>query len=210
MKQIKIYGERNSGTIYLEWLINKNFEIELLKNDETGWKHRLAPSKEEIEYDLNPEIYYLCLVKNPYSWLLSMHKRPYQHEELRKLRFRDFLKYSYGDYRNPIMMWNLKNRSYLELGNYTKNHIFFRYEDFLESIAEPLNTIASKFGIAKPPFYKNIHVLLTNSHGISKNKFHAEYYTEEIWKEKLNPDHIETINQFLDKDLMNKLEYSFL
>jgi hypothetical protein len=132
------------------------------------------------------------------------------HEELKKLRFREFLKYPYGDYRNPIIMWNLKNKSYLEMAAYTKNHIFLRYEDFLESVSGPLNEIANKFELAIPPLYKNIHSLLTNTHGISGNRFHSDYYTKEIWRTKLSSKHIEIINRFLDKELMSQLNYSLL
>lgn len=209
MKQIKVYGERNSGTIYLEWLLKRNFDIQIAETYETGWKHRLAPSKEEIE-SLENEIDYVCLIKNPYSWLLSMHKRPYMHEELKGLNFNSFIESPYGDYRNPIVMWNLKNKSYLEMGNYAKNHLMVQYEDLLKGISEPMNSVAERLQIKIPSLYKNIHILLTNSHKIKSRKFHQEYYLDEMWKQKLSPHHIEIINQFLDKDLMNKFNYSFL
>jgi hypothetical protein len=209
MKQLKVYGERNSGTIYLEWLLRKNFEIEILETPETGWKHRIAPSQEEIAV-LEKDIHFVCLVKNPYSWLISMHKRPYMHEELKKLSFSDFLKYSYGDYRNPIVMWNLKNKSYLEMGNYTNQHIIVKYETLLQNISIPLSDVALKFNITPPPLFKNIKSLLTNSHGISSRKFHTDHYLEEKWKHSLSTKHIELINQFLDKELMDKFNYSYL
>ena len=209
MKQFKVYGERNSGTIYLEWLLKKNLGIQILDTPETGWKHRIAPSPEEIT-SLGNEIHYVCLVKNPYSWLLSMHKRPYMHEDLKNLSFGEFLKYSYGDYRNPIIMWNLKNKSYLEMGKYAPNYILVKYEDFLQNISGPLNLIAQRFNLEKPALYKNILSLLTNSRVISSRKFHHDYYLKEKWRHNLSTQHIELINQFLDKDLMNKFNYSFL
>lgn len=209
MKQIKIYGERNSGTIYLEWLLKNNFNIELLDKPITGWKHRIAPSKEEIS-SLDNDICYVCLVKNPYSWLLSMQKRPKGHDELKNLRFRKFLICPYGDYRNPIIMWNLKNQSYIDLGTYTKNHVVVLYEDLLQDISPSLNSIAQKFGLEIPPIYKNIQSKLTSTTVISGSKFHPAYYLKEKWKQKLKPIHIDIINEFLDKELMDKLNYTLL
>ena len=110
MRFIKIYGEQNSGTIYLEWLLNKNLDTTLLDSYEFGWKHRMAPSEDELTDKIKQEVLFLCLVKNPYSWLISMHKRPYHHESLRKLSFFDFLKYSYGDYRNQ---WRINHAKQL-------------------------------------------------------------------------------------------------
>lgn len=209
MKQIKIYGERNSGTIYLEWLLKNNFDIQLLDKPLTGWKHRIAPSQEEVS-ELDNDICYVCLVKNPYSWLLSMHKRPTGHEELKDIRFRKFLVYPYGDYRNPIIMWNLKNKSYFDLGTYTKNHTIVFYEDLLQDISAPLNAIAKRFALDVPPIYKNTRSLLLHTTKVSGNKFHGDYYIKEKWKQKLKPIHIDIINEFLDKELMDKLNYTFL
>jgi len=209
MKQIKVYGERNTGTIYLEWLLKKNFDIQIPDTPKAGWKHRLAPSQEEIN-SLENEIYYVCLVKNPYSWLLSMHKRPYMHEELKKLSFDEFLQYSYGDYRNPIVMWNKKNKSYIEMSNYARYHIMVKYEDLLQNISNPLNSIAKTFNMDVPDLYKNIQNLLTNSRRISSRKFHHDYYLKEKWRHSLSTKQIELINDFLDKDLMDKLNYSYL
>ncbi|MCD4697643.1 MAG: hypothetical protein K8S16_15575 [Bacteroidales bacterium] len=210
MKLIKIYGQQNSGTIYLEWLLKKNLDISLHDTPELGWKHRVAPSPEELTDDLKQNVIYIGLVKNPYSWVLSMHKRPYHHETLKSLSFSDFLKYSYGDYRNPIIMWNIKNRSYFELEKHVNHHIMIRYEDALSDIKSTLNNLAVKFGLEKPELYKNIRNLLTNKHGIKSQKFHRDFYIDEKWKKNLRSHHIEIINEHLDKELMKAFNYSIL
>lgn len=139
-----------------------------------------------------------------------MHKRPYHHESLKELSFSDFLKYSYGDYRNPIIMWNTKYKSYLELGNHVDNHLIIKYEDALVDIKECLNRFSEKFDVSKPEFYKNIKNLLTNKHGIKSQKFHKDFYVQEKWKKNLRSHHVEQINKYLDKDLMEKFNYSYL
>jgi hypothetical protein len=210
MNLIKIYGERNSGTIFLEWLLKKNLSVNILETHELGWKHRLAPEEAELSEFNRENVIFLCLVKNPYSWLLSMHKRPYNHESLKNLSFLDFVTYSYGDYRNPVIMWNKKNRSYLDMAGFVSHHEMVKYEDILQDSSILLNKITEKYDISRPPFYKSVSNLLTNSHGIKQQKFHKEYYLNELWIKKLRDEHIERINQFIDKDLMEKFNYSIL
>lgn len=207
MIKVKIYGERNSGAIYLEWLIKKNLEVDLTDDFEYGWKHRLAPSEEELTEYMKKDVIYLCLVKNPYSWLLSLHKRPYNHESLRKTSFAEFLRYSFGDYMNPTVMWNIKNRSYLNMRDYVRNHKIIRYEDLLKDPKGSIEELADRFGLDKPGFFKNIHNLLTHSHGVNRRKFHTDYYLKERWRSSLNNDHIRQINKYLDDSLMKELEY---
>jgi hypothetical protein len=210
MRFIKIYGEQNSGTIYLEWLLKKNLDATLLDSFDFGWKHRVAPAEDELTDKMKQEVLFLCLVKNPYSWLISMHKRPYHHESLRKLSFLDFLKYSYGDYRNPVVMWNTKNASYIKMNEYVKFYDIIRYEDILEDPSGIINSIADKYNFPKPAMFKNISNLLTNSHGIKSQKFHKEYYLQEEWRKNLRHDHVQHINMWLDKKLMEKLNYSII
>ena len=154
MEKIKIYGERNTGTIYLEWLLIKNLIVEIQEDFQYGWKHRLAPGEDEITDKMKKETLYVCLVKNPYSWLLSMHKRPYNHPSLKELSFSQFIKYSYGDYKNPVVMWNLKNRSYTNLGLYADNHIIIKYEDILIEPKEVMGEISEKFNINKTGIFR--------------------------------------------------------
>ena len=210
MTLVKVYGERNSGTIYLEWLLRNNLEITIDGSPEFGWKHRLAPSEEELSDESKKQVVFVCLVKNPYSWLLSMHKRPYHHESLRELSFSDFLKYSYGDYRNPIVMWNTKIKSYVDLGNYVDNYMFIKYEDTLADFKKTINDFAERFTLRKPELYKNIKNQLSNRNGVISQHFHLDYYLEEKWRKRLRSHHIEHVNRFLDKDLMEKFNYSYL
>lgn len=210
MRLVKIYGERNSGTIYIEWLLKNNFDIKIIDTPDLGWKHRLAPTEDELKERIKKEVIFVCIIKNPYSWLLSMHKRPYQHEELRKLPFSRFLKYSYGDYRNPIVMWNLKYQSYIKMQRYANNFHFIRFEDLLTDMKTSLNGFASKFDLEIPAMYKNIQSQLSNSHGVVNQKFHKDFYVEEKWIKNLKPHHIELINQHIDKNLLNLFNYSVL
>lgn len=102
--KIKIYGERNSGTNYLEKLIETNLAADILKfqtywwslvllksikydfvqdvlwrlqrKKTLGWKHGQAPINAIKSYSSNPLVV-VTITKNPYSFLHSLYKKPY-------------------------------------------------------------------------------------------------------------------------------------
>lgn len=103
MMLIKIYGERNTGTNYLKQLLDKHLpnlerqtkvKFSIASSSilvsykkymkQLGWKHRLVDMNflESLHLEKN-NVLILTLTKNPYSWLLSLHKRPYAPIHLR-------------------------------------------------------------------------------------------------------------------------------
>ena len=105
--KVKIYGERNTGTNYLYDLIDHNLKVNLFRGvvsqpfgriagyspftqflkdryfqftfaDNLGWKHSLphdpAFIKQKIKAD---DLLFITITKNPYSWLLSLFRRPF-------------------------------------------------------------------------------------------------------------------------------------
>lgn len=210
-KKIKVFAERNTGSIYLEWLLKNNLKVSLTDFYTLGWKHRLAPIAEEIGETMSKELIFVCLVKNPYSWLLSMHRRPYQHEELSTLSFSQFIRFSYGDYKNPIQLWNIKNRSYLDLKKEVGNHEIIKYEALLKDAKDVLESFAVKFGIDKSfSWFADNDKYMTNHHGILDQKFHKDHYLHESWKNIFLDEDIAFINKELDTNLMKKLNYHYL
>ena len=210
MTKIKIYGIENSGSIYLEWLIKYNLGIALDTDFELGWKHRLAPSQGEISSYHKQNTIFICLVKNPYTWLLSTHKRPYGHECLKKLNFGDFIRFSYGDYRNPVILWNKKNDSYLQMKNYVDNFMLINYEDLLIDPKKVIQTIADKTEQKMPVFFKNMQYILSRKNGKTNHHFHTDHYLKGKWKNNLSKIHVQKINVFLDEKLINELNYTIL
>ncbi len=102
--RVKIYGERNSGTNYLEKLIEANLNVTLIKftinpwslfilktikydivqdilhlfqrKKTLGWKHGCPPVKSIESYNLDTLVI-ITITKNPYSFLSSLYKNPY-------------------------------------------------------------------------------------------------------------------------------------
>ena len=73
------------------------------------------------------DILILTLTKNPYSWLLSLYRKPYHQTTRNTQSFETFLLAPWETIarencgiqkiNNPIELWNIKNRAYLDLGN---------------------------------------------------------------------------------------------
>jgi hypothetical protein len=107
-RKVKILGERNTGTRYLEQLVACNLSVELLRGGvpwpilrvfgpneavrdlyfrltyrrNLGWKHAMAPSAARLQALDRAEVVFLTLTKNPYAWLLSLYRRPYHQPQM--------------------------------------------------------------------------------------------------------------------------------
>ena len=108
MKSFKVFGERHTGTNAISSFLEKNFNLENKYYEYLGWKHRLAPSHEELKKFNLVDNLFLITFRNPYSWLKAMHKEPYNYNypQIRELDFLSFLQIPFEDYENVIKMWN--------------------------------------------------------------------------------------------------------
>jgi len=68
--QFTIYGERNSGTNFLEQIIATNLNIEVTW--EFGWKHFFGWKSKEISNDT--KTLFLGIVRNPYDWIMALNR----------------------------------------------------------------------------------------------------------------------------------------
>ena len=237
---IKIFGERNTGTNYLSKLIKLNFDNEILKdsaprlpllnkneffkdlffkytqNKNLGWKHSFV-SEEFIGERLNSsDIKIIFLVKNPYSFLLSLHKRPYHNEKSKNLTFQKFLTSSWktvgrenynAGFSNPTELWTKKSGAYLSVTEkYPKRTMIIKYEDVVTDPKSMLTELATFLGVE---FDKNRFVNVTKSTKNDSKSFkdYAKYYIEEQWKSKLTSENLESINSFLDNRVLSELDY---
>ena len=67
IKKVQIYGERCSGTNYLEDLITKNFNVEITW--EYGWKHFFGFCEEKLVN--SNDTLFICIIRDIYSWINS-------------------------------------------------------------------------------------------------------------------------------------------
>ena len=72
MKKVTIYGERCSGTNYLEELLKLNFEIELVW--EYGWKHFFGFNDLSKGCD---DVLFVGIIRNLHDWLNALYRDPH-------------------------------------------------------------------------------------------------------------------------------------
>ena len=79
---IKIYGERNSGTNFLEQLLEKNTNCVILPGGHQiysgihGWKHGIPELNKFREYR-KEDVLFICIIRELESWMKSMLNNPY-------------------------------------------------------------------------------------------------------------------------------------
>lgn len=143
ISKIKIYGERNSGTIFLTQLLSKNLccsvidhHVQVKSRREllvSGWKHGVP----EIDlYDNNNEVLYVIIFRNLDSWLKSFFDTQYC--LVRKKNFENFL-----IEKNVVAgssEYNPKTKSYINISDANKDIFEIRYYkcqallDFFEKV----------------------------------------------------------------------------
>ena len=66
INSIKVFGERHCGTNAIGYFAGKNFKLEFQHYDFLGWKHRLAPKKDEwSKFNVQSCLFIFCM-RNPY------------------------------------------------------------------------------------------------------------------------------------------------
>ena len=157
INSIKVFGERHSGTNAIGYFVSENFNLKSQNYDFLGWKHRLAPKKAEwIKFGVENCLFIFC-IRNPYSWLISMHREPYyeHYPKIKDLPFREFIKFSIEDYENCIEMWNQKNHSYFLMAEEVPNALVINVEDFHDDQFKFHNIISRMIKKFSSPVKKN-------------------------------------------------------
>lgn len=149
LKKVTIYGERCSGTNYLETLISINFDIDITW--EYGWKHFFGFQ------DLNnsDDTLFICIVRNLPDWINSFYRDKHHlpliflehnldkflNNEIWSVHMDDNTKevmedrniYTGERYKNIFELRHTKIKWMVEdLPKKIKNYIFIKYEDLIQ------------------------------------------------------------------------------
>lgn len=198
----------------------RNWFFRKTSNRNLGWKHKLVDAAQLGQTDLvrTKQVAILTVAKNPYSWLLSMHRRPY-HQIYGGVRpsFDKFLTTPWQvveredcsiEIANPVALWNHKNLAYLELQD-TCRSLHLSAEELLEQTENVVARISTHFGLKRRS--QTFVDIEESTKDKSKDKsYYRDYYLNERWKAKLTGDQISFINKHLDPGLMNRLGYALL
>ncbi|WP_018343667.1 sulfotransferase domain-containing protein [Cytophaga aurantiaca] len=247
MNKIKLFGERNTGTNYvaklitinaadkIEWMRSGVPRRKLFKFSEftkdlfffftarynLGWKHAEVKMKHVLNHRHLADIHFITISKNPYSFLLSLYKRPY-HYKYKKEKpdtFIDFLKMQWQAqgrdmsgkdfYTNPIHLWNEKNRSYLKLKKELPDQtLTLTYEAVLEDYESELKKVFIFLKMNQQKSFENF--FQSTKSDAKSHSFYQDYYLNENWRTELSDTEIAYINQHLDKDVVEAFNYTLL
>ena len=181
-----------------------------------GWKHMYVKSVEELQHYAicSNNLTFATLSKNPYSWLLSLYRKPYHQNDNGKQDFESFLASPWqcvgrdnvvAEIASPVELWNLKNASYMQLDDrYPVAHLSF--EELLlgpEKLLKSISDLSScKWKLEK---FRNYDQSTKES---SKNSnFYRDYYLNEKWKQEYSTLALETVNSRLDDQVMDFFRY---
>jgi hypothetical protein len=157
IKYVTIYGERCSGTNYLEELIKENFDV-TIKWD-YGWKHFFGFN----DLTNSTDTLFIGIIRNPYTWINSFYRTPYHLPEHLK-NVNSFLNdefysihvdkteimedrniYTNERYKNIFEMRYTKMNFLIEdMPNLVDNYILITYENLVEHLENTLNKIKNK------------------------------------------------------------------
>lgn len=179
-----------------------------------AWKHS-APKFDDSF--LSCEASVLFLVRDPYSWVTSLHRHPYHLRGRRSAQFQEFLEHPWLTMRrdninavvdSPVCLWTKKTAAYIrfiESAPVPTSVIIF--EDF---VADPVAALGR--ALADVDISANGLVALDRS---TKDQTESiedikTRYRNQIWKKQLTRQAVEVINQHIDWDIAGYFGYSML
>ena len=157
IKKVTIYGERCSGTNYLEELLVTNFDVKIVWN--YGWKHFFGFN----DLSNSNDVLFIGIVRNITDWINSLFRTPHHlPSELSKdinsflnnsfysitnngtLHNQDKNIYTKQIYKNIFEMRHTKNKFLVEdMPKLVKNYILITHENLLNDFANTMNKIKS-------------------------------------------------------------------
>lgn len=169
-----IYGERCSGTNFLENVISTNFNLKL-RND-FGSKHFFCFNHNKYNTINTDDTLFLGIVRNPIYWINSFSKelhhvtdvnKPldkflfsefYSVDDDKKIILKDLNYKTFKKYNNIFELRKMKNFYLLNImPKKVKNYILINYESLLYNYDYTMDYIKNKFGLTqKFPIYQQI------------------------------------------------------
>jgi len=178
----------------------------------SAWKHA-APVVDASYAEKNVSV--LFLVRDPYSWILSLTKRPYHSRAPKLDSVSEFLRRPWlclhrdnmaaPVLRSPMILWNEKLRAYQEFARQAPvPSAVLHFEDFVLDPVGALGGALQPFGI-EPEGLVEIGEP-TKTGGLETSERYA-YYANERWKSGLTPEAASLVNELVDWDVATHFGY---
>ncbi len=225
IRKFQIFGERCSGTNYLEALIERNFDT-LDITWRYGWKHGFYKERNVFDED----VLFLVIHRHPIDWLHSMRRHPWHaHRSLWNLEFSEFIRREwisefnehagipkshplYGRemptevhprtgqrFANVLQMRTEKSKNWYELSSKVKHFLAIRYEDIRDRPKHFVVELAEQFEVRRTWFFHPVRSYK------GKDKARTVYRPQKY--PAISEDDRKFIRQQLDMDLESRMGY---
>lgn len=181
-----------------------------------AWKHGCA--RFDTEYQ-TLDISVLFLVRNPYSWILSLHRSPYHHQSPKAADLDIFLRRPWKTVgrdgtdsllATPLALWNEKLASYRAFAAAAAHagvkSTTMRFEDFVAQPTRALNAALGGLGHRTSALRT---VAPTKPMG-KKARERRYYYGRELWRDELICKDVAFINRSIDWSVAEHFGYERL
>lgn len=215
IEYVKIHGLQRSGTNYLAYLVDQNFDQTKALINAGGWKHGhyCAP------WSLGQEVHVLTITKNPYSWLVSSYN--YWKPDV------SFDKYVKGRIvvekqagtpflylaANPVQHWNNMHYHWLSIRLNNKKSLVVPYELLVVMPQQVMEGVGIELGLKeKSGFANTLNIMSAGEENPlpSSNEWKdRNYYANNEYMHKFSEDLIKFVNDQLDREVMGVLGYTF-
>lgn len=191
-----------------------------LKSEAAGpigvWKHAAPLYHSDFkQFDVRV----LFLVRNPYSWALSLHRRPYHHMGPRRSDMAAFLGVPWMTLGrdqvdrilpSPMDLWSLKLGAYERFARDAREDgvasAVMKFEDFT---GDPVGALTEAVEVVTGKVVAFAPVASTKKDGVQAEERRA-HYANELWRGQLTAQVVELINARVDWDLAGRFGYARL
>lgn len=156
IKKVTIYGERCSGTNYLEELLTENFDVTLVWD--YGWKHFFGFN----ELKNTDDVLFIGIVRNLHDWINSMYKKKHHLPKDNTKDVNSFLNNEFysvdkdnkeimndrniyaknSRYKNIFELRHVKNKFLVkDMPKLVKNYLLITYDDLASNFGNTMKKI---------------------------------------------------------------------
>ena len=161
MKKVTIYGERCSGTNYLEELLLLNFNVEITWK--YGWKHFFGfiDFIDFIELNHTDDVLFIGIVRNIYDWINSFYREQHHLPNHLTKNIDTFLTHTFYSidcngneimtdrnmetnemYKNIFELRSVKNKFLIKkMPTLVKNYCIITHDDLLTNFIDIMNKL---------------------------------------------------------------------
>lgn len=182
-------------------------------HQDLGWKHACPPLEVIQNYKNLDKTLFIVISKDPYNWLLSFHRRPYNQLTTQKLDFSSFIRYfwitSHKEFaprtiiKNPVVLYSIKMQSYIQLEKTVCHFIHIPYLEFLFNFEEVMLQLAAFIKPVSENFSRCINS--AKGDGVSVEEYKQKYSKDPL--DLISKMDAEFISSQLDQNVLDHWGY---